>query len=493
MSIMLFIGIYGCKKDIVNSLTDAENPTSLLKNAFDAQIATKGMKYDDLSFNENFRTEVSWENIKFKTADTAIIPVKTLEDVKVYTNDSIPLDLNNNLIIKATKNEKGEWQFVKVIFLPEFGNDLPEGFTGRIISEGYFDKNITVIKYYGGQGYFSIFNSDNTWLNSNFKRRLKAGGSLGDPRCQPEEDDRVVHGYVEDHLNTVWHFPKTTLPHAACNDDPILLNGGNAEIPPYGTPSDVGGGNGTIGSNPIAQKFDKNDPCANKKELNNRKKNSKILAKNNEIKNLTLNEGPGKGLEHGYNSYINLNNGNITRFTNVEVGYSTGGGSQEVPSYEAWNWLPNNQVEVTADYSHTHPFQSGPSAMDVFSGIFPYMATSTGNMTTLSTTQKQVYLNYHSINVMTTNHDYAITITDPAKWVSRYPNMAADQDKFRDLFRKYEKSGYDGHTAQELALLDLYGDMIQLYRSDVGKANFEPVIYKIDSKTLKKIISNINC
>lgn len=175
------------------------------------------------------------------------------------------------------------------------------------------------------------------------------------------------------------------------------------------------------------------------------------------------------------------------------MGYATRDSGQEVPSYEAWNWLPNNQVEVTADYSHTHPFESGPSAMDVFSGIFPYMATSTGSMTALSPAQKQTYLSYLSNNIMTTNHDYAKTITDPAKWVSRYPNMAADQDKFKKMFRKYENSGYEGHTAQELALLDLYGDMIQLYRSDVGKANFEPVIYKVDPKNFRKFISNINC
>lgn len=495
MIMMLCIGMYGCKKDFVNSLTNTDDPTSSLKNAFDGQFAKKGLKYNDLSFNENFRTEISWDDIKFRTADTAIIPVKTIEDISVYTNDSIPVDLNNNLIIKATKKQDGEWQFVKVIFLPESGKNLPEGFTGRIISEGYFDSNITVIKYYGGEGYFSIFNSDNTWLDSSFKRKLKAGGSLGDPRCQPDEDDRVVRGYVEGHLNTVWHFPKKTLPHAACNDDHILLSGGgNASIPPFGTPGDVGGGNGTMGSNAntTAKKFNKNDPCGNKNELNNRKKNSKILAKNNEIKNLTLNEGSGKGFEHGYNTYVNLNNGNVTKFTGVEVGSKTETG-QQVSSHEGWNWLPNNQVEATVDYVHTHPFESAPSSTDVFSGIEIYMATTNANHTALSPAQKQTYLSYHSINVMTTNHDYAITITDPAKWVSRYGNRKVDFEKFRGMSERYSRLGYGWHTAQELALLDLYGDMIQLYRSDVGANDFKPLNVKIDPKDFRKLISNINC
>lgn len=66
------------------------------------------------------------------------------------------------------------------------------------------------------------------------------------------------------------------------------------------------------------------------------------------------------------------------------------------------------------------------------------MATSTGSMIALSPAQKQTYLSYLSNNIMTTNHDYAITITDPAKWISRYPNMAADQDKLKTMFRKYK-------------------------------------------------------
>ncbi|KMQ64456.1 hypothetical protein IVN40_05300 [Chryseobacterium indologenes] len=238
MLLTLFVGFQSCKKDHVSSLENSNQQVLSLKAAFEKQHSDSGLPADRKNFSKNFNTQILWDSVTFKTADTAIVRVKLLSDVKIFTNDSIPVDLSNNLILKATKNQKREWDFVKVIYLPEYGKDIPNGFTGRIISEGYFDNNFTVTKYYGGKAYFSTFNADNSWLKDRSAPKLKAGGLPGDPRCQPEEeeDQRTVEGYVEGQLNTVWTFPKTKLPHAACSDDPIPTGTGGGGAP--GAPSD---------------------------------------------------------------------------------------------------------------------------------------------------------------------------------------------------------------------------------------------------------------
>lgn len=236
MAIVLSIAAYGCKKDYENSSTIKEDQNLSLKASFDKQYAKSRLKSGEGNFNENFRTKIQWEDVTFRTADTAILRVKPLDDVKIYTNDSIPLNMAENLIIKATKNSKGEWDFVKVIYLPEYGEDLPSGFTGRIISEGYFDNNYIIAKYFGGHSYFATFNSDNPWVGRKHNFKLKAG-LPGDPRCQPEEDGGTVTGYVEGQENVVWHRPKPTTP-PVCVDDPILSGGGGGGTGVGGTPSD---------------------------------------------------------------------------------------------------------------------------------------------------------------------------------------------------------------------------------------------------------------
>ncbi|MGA6118702.1 DUF6973 domain-containing protein [Sphingobacterium anhuiense] len=235
--VILFLGIQGCKKESVDPLIEEGSSNLSLKASFDQQYSKSDFQSEERSFNENFRTEILWNNVTFRTADTAIVKVKLLDDVKIYTNDSIPVNLAENLIVKAAKNSKGEWIFVKVIYLPEYGKDLPSGFTGRIISEGYFDNNYMVAKYMGGNGYFATFNSDNTWFARKANSKLKAEVPLGDPRCQPEDDGGTVIGYVEGVPNTVWHRPKSPAP-AVCNDDPQPTGGGGGGSGGNGTPAD---------------------------------------------------------------------------------------------------------------------------------------------------------------------------------------------------------------------------------------------------------------
>ncbi|WP_051959923.1 DUF6973 domain-containing protein [Sphingobacterium sp. ML3W] len=230
------LSLNACKKESSDGILDKEATSESLKESFDRQSASKG---NSLSFNDNFKSKILWNTAEFRGTDTAIVKVELLNDVKVYTNDSIPVDMSRNLIVKATKSADGNWQFVKVIYLPEQGKDLPNGFTGKIISEGFFNHDFLISKYYGGQVYFSRFNSNNTWMKDNLPVKLKAGTNDGFAGCEPEEET-VVIGYVEGYINTVWHKPKYP------NNDRCLDGGGSGD--PYGPIVPVGGSGGSQGT-----------------------------------------------------------------------------------------------------------------------------------------------------------------------------------------------------------------------------------------------------
>jgi len=234
--LVLLLTFFSCRKEHLSSDVGKVNQNLSLKAAFDQQYAKSGLKYLERSFNKNYRTEILWDKAIFKTADTAIIKVKLLEDVRIYTNDSIPVNMSDNLVVKATKNTKGEWVFVKVMYLPEYGKDLPTGFTGRIISESYFEKNYMVAKYLGGHAYFATFNSGNPWIDYNNGPILKAGGLPNDPRYTVEEEGQTVYAYVNGELNSIWYRPPSPTP-PVCADDPILTGGG-------GDGGEVSGGGG---------------------------------------------------------------------------------------------------------------------------------------------------------------------------------------------------------------------------------------------------------
>lgn len=458
--ILMFI-LAGCQKD--HHIIGTDTGTAIIESLradFEQQTG-----YDELDsnfVNSSFKSVIDWKTYRQLSNDTIYVKVNVLDQVELVW-DSTRIDIKDNVWLKAINKDK-KWGYQLLTFIK---GDKQKNYSGAIASQSLKDR-VTKISFF--------LNDEKLDRNSN---KLVAG-------FPPMRQPNCVQGYVEGYLNTV-------VCEGSGGDDP-----GSYEDWLAGTPGDYnnvtpggspGGGGGHNSSTITVKKLSKNDPCGNKTELNNRKKDPGIAAKNTEIKNLTLQTGK----EHGYNAFVNLTSGKVTNFTEVEVGYEQEGGVQEVTSQEAWHWGTNDDVEVTVDYTHTHPFKSGPTSIDIFSGIGVYMATSNGSMDALSAAQKEVYLSYHSINVMTTNNDYAITITDPAKWVSRYANREADFNKFQDLAKRYKKLGYDVHTAQEIALLDLYGDMIQLYRSDVGAANFEPVSAKVDPNTLKKVISNINC
>lgn len=427
----------------------------------------------DIAYSPQWQNSIDFEG-------TTYVPLTTDKRISSFTSDNIKYSLDGNIWLKGKRNSN-EWKFSIVTVLPNDVDNNKE--SGILLSEDWKTGKLSYKGYIGDK----LFSPKNYVLKMKSRAdiNLKAAGSV---QCKMLLRE-VCAGSGREEVCNRWFV-------RVCED---AEEDGNIETPndeagDGGGGSPGGGNSGDTNTPPIIKdtekpkKLGKKDPCADKEVLNERKALSVIKATNELIRDLTLQNG----FEHGSNAYINLSNGNITGFTEVRVGQKIGSG-QEVPSLQAWHWLPNNQVEVTTDYNHTHPFESGPSSIDVFEGIFPYMATSNSSMDALSPAQKTVYLSYHSINVMTPDHDYTIIITDPTKWVNRYADQAADFDKFLKLSKEYKESGNNPHTAQELSLLDLYGDMIQIYRSDAGQANFEPLSAKVDPTTFRKIITKTNC
>src|SRR5690606_7791680 len=172
------------------------------------------------------------------------------------------------------------------------------------------------------------------------------------------------------------------------------------------------------------------------------------------------------GNEHSYTTTMNLSSKGILGTSEIREGTRT-----EVSHTEEWNRTTN---EAMIGFTHTHGFESAPSPLDAFAGIFAY--TDENPLSMFNSSQRETYISYLTSTTLTPNYTYVITITDEEAWASRFANVKEDRETYDRLTKEYKGNGFSYHKAQELALLELYGAFINLYRSsNSGNLDFKPL------------------
>lgn len=151
------------------------------------------------------------------------------------------------------------------------------------------------------------------------------------------------------------------------------------------------------------------------------------------------------------------------------------GTKYNVKHVERW-YTKNNGATAfaTTIYTHTHGFSSAPSPIDIFAGIKVYSDNSSQS---LSAAQKATYLKYLTAMTITPNSVYSISIKDPQKWVQKYSSLKTDSIIWKNDYLENLEKGYTIIEAQEIALLHLYGDVIDLFKSsNTENLDFKPIV-----------------
>lgn len=446
-----------------------ENPHILSNKELLSDIRSN-FKKDSLSFYKsfdkttyNFRQSLTriihWNKAKQKN-DTLIVPI-TLQLPKGQINSETGKNtLNHKVFLKVYKGNNVDYQFSMLTFIGE-GTSFSE-FSGVVYIEDYFKGNVQYNTYYQG------IPSKTKEINYRIQTKLasvrdnKIARSLD---CNWTKIGRVCVGHPTDdkapdicsdryEYQCDWTYEPIIIDEEQWEED-TGGGGGGEPLPDEERPDSI-----------INKSPNKSDPCKQKDYINE-VNNLEIIKQKHKILKEKTNVS---GNEHADLSYMNLSTKAILSSSDQFTGTRN-----NVEHVERW-YTKNNGATAfaTTIYTHTHGFPSAPSPIDIFAGIQVYSDNSSQS---LSAAQKATYLKYLTAITITPNSVYSISIKDPQKWVQKYSSLKTDSIIWKNEYLNSIRNGYTIIEAQEIALLNLYGDVIDLFKSpNTENLDFKPIV-----------------
>lgn len=191
--IVLFLSIMACKNDYPDLISE-DQEISLLRADFERQTGYDQSKVYLLT--PAFRTKVNWDKAVHKSKDTILVSLTVLDTV-LYPINGTEVNLKNNVIMKAVRNEKSEWSYATVTFIP---TSLEAGYSGLILSRS-LTNSIEKTRYFNKGS--RVSNSSiikRKFANTSNKKqalsKLRAGctyayvnGILNQVTCTPPDKD----------------------------------------------------------------------------------------------------------------------------------------------------------------------------------------------------------------------------------------------------------------------------------------------------------------
>lgn len=139
------------------------------------------------------------------------------------------------------------------------------------------------------------------------------------------------------------------------------------------------------------------------------------------------------------------------------------------------SWSENTQT-ITTGFTHVHPFPSCPSPADAFMGALGINSTGTNSMISK---QKEIFYQQFYSTVITERNVYVITIKNKTKWLEESSKVAQREEEFTELKNEYkEKFDLNETDAQLRAFLEMYGGIVNLYRSSKTYRSMADLNYK---------------
>lgn len=224
------------------------------------------------------------------------------------------------------------------------------------------------------------------------------------------------------------------------------------------------------------------DPCVGRTYVNELLSQTKNRQARDKMWSLTVENQ----YEYAYEGRINLTT------KSIEYGSIRTDGFYNTIDYQLYYTNKNGPSVIDVAFNHTHPFISGPSPNDLFIG--------SNEVNTIPDGFRQVFLEYFSTTITTPNHIYVVTIKDVNAWKAmgngtksqyeiRMDEQNATYNKLVEVYKNNVSGSHD--EAQEYALLTMYGDVVNIYRSPrTGTSDFKPLT--LDSSTNKAIFRNCN-
>lgn len=196
------------------------------------------------------------------------------------------------------------------------------------------------------------------------------------------------------------------------------------------------------------------DPCAGRSGVNERLKylDKKIdslgVMTDNNLKN-------GIKVEHGFSMVLtDLTTGS---FADNPISF---GSSSSMNFSTRWNSTDG----YTVGYFHSHPNNSAPSPSDLFFGSKWYNSVPTN--------ERSIFAGYFTSTIVADDYIYVVTVKDETKWatidLADTTSRSNENKKYRKIADDYMDNNQlysDTKGAQLFALLKMYGDAVNIYRT----------------------------
>lgn len=245
-------------------------------------------------------------------------------------------------------------------------------------------------------------------------------------------------------------------------------------------PSGGGGGSSSTTQVNVLSTIPSKDPCAGRASVNERLNKSDVKKQVNEASTKTKSTPiNGKNVEYGFETV--LTNKSVKQYKNNPIKSGTESNVSLTTSWDATKGY-------TVGYTHVHPKNGAPSPSDLFIGSHQAKDWSTYN---LPASDKSIFIDYFTSTVITDNEIYVITIKDATKWEQKLDlqnssaRAAANAEYLRlaneymEINQKYK----DTVGAQLYALLNMYGDTVNIYRANRNEST-------LDFKVLELVLNS---
>jgi hypothetical protein len=211
------------------------------------------------------------------------------------------------------------------------------------------------------------------------------------------------------------------------------------------------------------------DPCLEKLELKAKAQDAVIASQNNALLQKALAGEPYEyGTEHNLTSWPNGSYLNLSIRTDTQNNTYT----------SRFTWDSVNGY--TVGFTHYHPQGATFSPGDVYTMV---KSLTSSTLQAAGSAAVNFYKDNATMTIVTANGNYMMTITDWAAIEAFGNQYSANSASFNDLYRDRTQL----YFSNEAALLSMFGNAINLYKSELGSTDFKPIVLNNNNQPVIKL------